>query len=291
LQSVKLCSLLSLAHSLTCLLPLLFGVLDGPHLPTPRPPYPSAQEGPTAGRRALFQRGAAIATGIAGAALTGVQQGNAYTVPDLNYPFEALEPYIDAPTMKIHHDKHHATYVANINKAMEGKEEKPILDLMENALDATAVRNNGGGHYNHAFFWDEMAPADQASKTKPSAQLEKLITGSFGSLDEMKAKFEAQAAPGAVFGSGWVWLCVNKKGDALQIVGTPNQDNPLMKGVSSEIMYPILGLDVWEHAYYLKYQNRRPEYVSNWWNVVNWDKVSENCAYVIENKAGVPVRG
>lgn len=230
-------------------------------------------------------------TFAAGAALAAPAVSNAYSVPDLPYAFEALEPYIDAPTMKIHHDKHHATYVANINKATEGKDEVPILDLMENALDATPVRNSGGGHYNHAFFWDEMAPPDQAAKTKPSEQLAKLIDSSFGSMDEMKAKFEAQAAPGAVFGSGWVWVCVNQKGDKLEIVGTPNQDNPLMKGVKDEISFPILGLDVWEHAYYLKYQNRRPEYVSNWWNVVNWDKVSENCAYVIENHAGVPVRG
>lgn len=146
-----------------------------------------------------------------------------------------------------------------------------------------------GGHYNHAFFWDEMAPPDEAKKTKPSDALAAAIDKSFGSMDEMKAKFEAQAAPGAVFGSGWVWVCVN--GDKLEIVGTPNQDNPLMKGVTSEVMFPILGLDVWEHAYYLKYQNRRPEYVSNWWNVVNWDKVNSNFEYVTEKKAGVPVRG
>jgi Fe-Mn family superoxide dismutase len=193
--------------------------------------------------------------------------------------------------MKIHHDKHHATYVANINKATEGKDEVPILDLMENALDAGPVRNSGGGHYNHAFFWDEMAPPDEAAKTKPSAELEKMINKSFGSMDEMKAKFEALAAPGATFGSGWVWVAVNKKGDELKVVNTPNQDNPLMKGVLDEVMFPILGLDVWEHAYYLKYQNRRPEYVSNWWNVVNWDKVSANCEYVVKNHAGVNVRG
>jgi Fe-Mn family superoxide dismutase len=114
----------------------------------------------------------------------------------------------------------------------------------------------GGGHYNHAFFWEEMAPPDQAKNMKPSSQLDELITKSFGSMDEMKAAFEAQAAPGAVFGSGWVWVCVNQKGDELKLVGTPNQDNPLMKGVTDEIMFPILGLDVWEHAYYLKYQNR-----------------------------------
>lgn len=148
-----------------------------------------------------------------------------------------------------------ATYVANINKATEGKPEKDILDLMENALDATPVRNSGGGHYNHAFFWDEMSPPDEAKKTKPSDALAAAIDKSFGSMEDMKSKFEAQAAPGAVFGSGWVWVCV-KKDNSLEIVGTPNQDNPLMKGVKDEIMVPILGLDVWEHAYYLKYQNR-----------------------------------
>lgn len=231
--------------------------------------------------------------GAAGVVASQPQTANAYSVPDLPYAFEALEPYIDTPTMKIHHDKHHGTYVANINKATEGKPEKPILDLMESAIEAgPAVRNNGGGHYNHAFFWTEMAPPDQASKTNPSKQLEDLINKSFGSMDEMKSQFEARAAPGALFGSGWVWICVNQAGDELKLVGTPNQDNPLMKGALEEgIMFPIMGLDVWEHAYYLKYQNRRPEYVSNWWNLVNWDKVSENCAYVVENHAGVPVQG
>mmetsp|Transcript_3604 Transcript_3604/g.4603 ORF Transcript_3604/g.4603 Transcript_3604/m.4603 type:complete len:270 (+) Transcript_3604:140-949(+) len=238
----------------------------------------------TNSRRDFFAKTAAIATSLAAPAVT-----KAYTVPDLPYPYEALEPYIDTPTMKIHHDKHHGTYVANLNKATEGKDEVPILDLMEDALSATPIRNSGGGHYNHAFFWKEMAPESEAKGTKPSAQLEELINKSFGSMDEMKAKFEAQAAPGAVFGSGWVWVCVNKAGDELKIVGTPNQDNPLMKGVTDEIMFPILGLDVWEHAYYLKYQNRRPEYVSNFWNVVNWDVVNKNCAYVIEKHAGVSV--
>lgn len=239
-----------------------------------------------ASRRDFFKKGAAFAASVAAPAVAG-----AYTVPDLQYGFDELEPYIDTPTMKIHHDKHHATYVTNINKATEGKDEVPILDLMEDALSATPVRNSGGGHYNHAFFWDEMAPHSVASKTKPSSDLDTMITKSFGSFDEMKSIFEAKAAPGAVFGSGWVWLCVNKAGDALEIVGTPNQDNPLMKGVLDEISFPILGLDVWEHAYYLKYQNRRPEYVSNWWNVVNWDKVNSNFEYVTKNHAGVPVRG
>ena len=153
------------------------------------------------------------------------------------------------------------------------------------------MRNSGGGHYNHAFFWDEMAPADKAKKTKPSAALQALIDKSFGSTEAMKEKWAAAAAPGAVFGSGWVWLVVNGK-DELEIVGTPNQDNPLMKGVlKAGVMYPILGLDVWEHAYYLKYQNRRPEYVDAWWNVVNWDKINDNFDYVLKNHKGVPVRG
>ena len=142
---------------------------------------------------------------------------------------------------------------------------------MEDALLAGPVRKWGGGHYNHAFLWDVMAPADKAYKTMASVLLEKLINKSFGSNDEMKNKSKAQAAQGAVFGSGWVWVCVNKAGDNLSIVGTPNQENPLMKGVTNEVMYPILGLDVWEHAYYLKYQNRRQEYVSNWWNVPHRD--------------------
>jgi len=245
---------------------------------------------PNSDAAATSRREVIAKTLAAGAALAAPAISNAYTLDDLPYAFDALEPFIDAPTMKIHHDKHHATYVANINKATEGKDEVPILDLMADALEAgPGVRNSGGGHYNHAFFWEEMTSADKAKNTKISDQLQGLIDSSFGSMDEMKAKFEAQAAPGAVFGSGWVWVCVNQAGDKLEIVGTPNQDNPLMKGVTKDVMFPILGLDVWEHAYYLKYQNRRPEYVSNWWNVVNWDKVSENCAYVVENHAGVSV--
>jgi Fe-Mn family superoxide dismutase len=214
-----------------------------------------------------------------------------YVLPDLKFKFKALQPFIDARTMEIHHDKHHATYVANINKATEGKPVVNILELQLKALEAgPAIRNNGGGHYNHAFFWDEMAPPDEAKKTQRSAELEAAINTNFGSFAAMKTSFEASAAPGALFGSGWVWVCLTNSG-GLKVVGTPNQDNPLMEGVLDEVMFPILGLDVWEHAYYLKYQNLRTEYVSNWWNVVNWDKVSENFAYVTENKAGVPVRG
>ena len=191
-------------------------------------------------RRNFFQKGAALAAGIAfGAPATS----NAYTLGELPYPCEALEPWIDTPTMKIHHDKHHATYVVNLNKATEGEPEKPLVDLMEDAIKAgPAIRNNGGGHYNHVFFWEEMLSPDQAKNTQPSAQLQELINKSFGSMDEMKEQFNARAAPGALFGSGWVWICVNKKGDELELVGTPNQDNPLMKGATDKISFPILGI-------------------------------------------------
>lgn len=232
--------------------------------------------------------GAALVAGTVAALAPGSAMAS-FVVPDLPYPYDALEPFIDAPTMKLHHDKHHATYVANVNKAREGQPDIPILDVLTNALDAgPAVRNNGGGHYNHAFFWTEMLPPSQAKNTHPSEQLTNLIQKSFGSMDAMKAAFEAKAAPGVTFGSGWVWVVLNQAGDRLEIVNTANQDNPLMKGVLNEIKFPILGLDVWEHAYYLNYQNRRPEYVTNWWNLVNWDKVSENLAYVAKNHAGVP---
>ena len=156
---------------------------------------------------------------MTGATLAAPVLANAYKLDDLPYAYDALEPFIDAPTMKFHHDKHHATYIANINKATEGKDEVPILDLMADALDAGPVRNSGGGHYNHAFFWEEMTSPDKAKNSKVSDQLSKLIDSSFGSMDEMKAKFEAQAAPGAVFGSGWVWVAVNNAGDKLEIVG------------------------------------------------------------------------
>jgi len=259
---------------------LVVGIEAWSHMPLKM----TIENGQKKSRRDFLSLGSAVFTSIVAPAVS-----NAYSLPDLPYPYDYLEPYIDTPTMKLHHDKHHATYVANINKATEGKPAMSLVDLQTNALEATGVRNNGGGHYNHGFFWQEMTSPDKAKNSKVSAKLSDLIDKSFGSMDDMKAKFAAQAAPGAVFGSGWCWVCVNQKGDALEIVGTPNQDNPLMKGVTSEIMYPILGLDVWEHAYYLKYQNRRPEYISAFWNVVNWDKVSENLDYVLEKHAGVPV--
>jgi Fe-Mn family superoxide dismutase len=195
----------------------------------------------------------------------------AFELPKLPYSVDALEPYIDAQTMTIHHTKHHQTYITNLNAALEKHPEladKSLEDLLSdlNAVPEdirTAVRNHGGGTWNHNLFWEIMAP--KASPT-PSADLMKTLDGSFGSFDSFKAEFE-KAANGR-FGSGWAWLV--KKGDGLAIVSTANQDNPLSDGST-----PVLGLDVWEHAYYLKYQNRRAEYVSNWWNVVNWEAVAD----------------
>lgn len=196
----------------------------------------------------------------------------AHSLPDLPYAHDALEPHIDKQTMEIHHGKHHATYVSKLNAAIEGKadlEAKPIEDLIAN-LDAIpedvrgAVRNNGGGHANHSLFWQVLSPSGGA----PSGDLAKAIDAAFGSLDAFKEKFEAAGA--ARFGSGWAWLIVNKKGD-LEVTSTPNQDSPIMVGDT-----PILGCDVWEHAYYLKYQNRRPDYLKAFWNVVNWGQVSAN---------------
>lgn len=193
-----------------------------------------------------------------------------FTLPALSYAYDALEPYIDEATMHLHHEKHHQAYVDNLNKALEGHDDllnMEIAELLQN-LDQvpedirTKVRNNGGGHYNHSLFWEWMS----ADGGEPSAELMEAITRDFESLDNFKTKFTEKAA--GRFGSGWVWLTlVDGK---LVISDTPNQDSPIMDGVS-----PILGLDVWEHAYYLKYNNRRPEYVTNWWNVVNWKRVSE----------------
>lgn len=193
-----------------------------------------------------------------------------YQLPDLTYDYDALEPYIDAKTMELHHSKHHQAYIDKVNAALEGTEwaGKPIEEVLQN-LDSipedkrTAVRNNGGGHYNHSLFWQLMAP--QASGL-PSGDLHELIVNVFGSFEEFKNQFAAAAV--GQFGSGWAWLI--RDGDGLKITSSPNQDSPLMNGIE-----PLLGLDVWEHAYYLNYQNRRPEYIENWWNVVNWDKVAE----------------
>jgi len=196
-----------------------------------------------------------------------------HTLPALPYAFGALEPHIDARTMEIHHDKHHAAYVNNLNNALKDHADlaaKPVNDLISDLAAVpeavrTAVRNNGGGHSNHSFFWELMTPGGAPS---PVGKLAEAIVRTFGGADEFKAKFEAAGV--GRFGSGWAWLIVNKQG-GLEVVSTPNQDSPIMEGNR-----PVLGNDVWEHAYYLNYQNRRPDYLKAWWNVVNWDHAEQN---------------
>jgi len=193
----------------------------------------------------------------------------AFTLPPLPYAFNALEPHIDAQTMQIHHDKHHQAYVDNLNKAIAGteNENKSLEELIASAGKISpAVRNNGGGHWNHTFFWEILA---SAAGGKPSGKLADAINQTFGSLDALKEKVNTAGA--TRFGSGWAWLII--KDGKLEITSTPNQDNPLMD-VAEVKGTPVLGIDVWEHAYYLKYQNRRPEYLTNIWNVINWDKVA-----------------
>ncbi|MFK4997663.1 superoxide dismutase SodA [Bacillus sp. N9] len=195
----------------------------------------------------------------------------AYELPQLPYGYDALEPHIDKETMNIHHTKHHNTYVTNLNAALEGHADlanKSVEELIAD-LDAlpesirTAVRNNGGGHANHSLFWKLLSPEGGG---EPSGSLAEAINSKFGSFDTFKEQF--QAAGAGRFGSGWAWLILNN--GELEITSTPNQDSPLMEGKT-----PLLGLDVWEHAYYLKYQNRRPEYMGAFWNVVNWDEVQK----------------
>jgi Fe-Mn family superoxide dismutase len=194
-----------------------------------------------------------------------------FTLAPLPYPANALEPHIDARTMEIHHGKHHNAYVTNLNKAidgtpLDGKSIEEILGGLD--MNNMAVRNNGGGHFNHTLFWNIMSPNGGGT---PSGDLAAAIARDLGSFDAFKEKF---AAAGATrFGSGWAWLCV-QKGGKLEICSTPNQDNPLMPGTGCGGT-PILGLDVWEHAYYLHYQNRRPDYISAWWNVVDWKAVEQ----------------
>lgn len=193
-----------------------------------------------------------------------------FELPALPYAFNALEPYIDARTMEIHHDKHHAAYVANLNKAIEGTENegKSLEDLFKNISKLpAAVRNNGGGVYNHNLFWEIMGPNKGG---QPTGALADAINSTFGSFDKFKELFNNAAA--TRFGSGWAWLVVAD--GKLVVTSSPNQDNPLMD-VSEVKGFPILALDVWEHAYYLNYQNRRPDYISAWWNVVNWDEVAK----------------
>jgi Fe-Mn family superoxide dismutase len=195
-----------------------------------------------------------------------------FTLPALPYAYDALEPHIDARTMEIHHTKHHQAYVNNLNAALEKApqlEGKSLDDLMKSINSVpeavrTAVRNNGGGHWNHSLFWEWMGPNKGG---EPKGRLGDAIKGSFGDFAKFKEQFAAAAA--GRFGSGWAWL-VDEGNGKLSIMSTPNQDNPLMEGKKA-----ILGIDVWEHAYYLKYQNRRPDYVSAWWNVVNWDNVAK----------------
>jgi Fe-Mn family superoxide dismutase len=195
----------------------------------------------------------------------------AFTLPQLPYATEALEPSIDAATMQIHHGKHHQAYVDNLNKAIAGTEHenKSLEELVASAGSISpAVRNNGGGHWNHSFFWQILAPGTGQG---PAGALAEAINSTFGSLDGLKEK--VNAAGTTRFGSGWAWL-ISKDGK-LEVTSTPNQDNPLMD-VAEVKGKPVLGIDVWEHAYYLKYQNRRPEYLGAIWNVINWKKVAEN---------------
>jgi Fe-Mn family superoxide dismutase len=194
----------------------------------------------------------------------------AYEVPALPYDYAALEPHIDEATMRVHHDKHHQAYVDKVNAALEGTEweGKPIEDVLRDlsslpADKRTAVRNNGGGHYNHSLFWEWLSPDGGG---EPDGALREAIDSAFGSFDDFKAKFKETGVN--QFGSGWAWLVYD--GSGLAVVGSPNQDNPISEGST-----PLLGADVWEHAYYLKYQNKRPDYLDAFWNVVNWGKVAE----------------
>jgi Fe-Mn family superoxide dismutase len=197
----------------------------------------------------------------------------AYEVPALPYDYDALEPHIDEETMKLHHDKHHQAYVDKANGALEGTEfdGKDVNEVLQNLSSLpedkqTAFRNNGGGHANHSLFWESMSPDGGG---EPSGELGDAINSAFGSFDDFKEQFEANGV--GQFGSGWTWLVLD--GGELKLTKTPNQDSPVLDGQT-----PLLGNDVWEHAYYLKYQNKRPDYLKAWWNVVNWDKVAERYA-------------
>ena len=195
----------------------------------------------------------------------------AFELPKLPYSYDALEPHIDARTMEIHHTKHHNGYTTKLNGAIEGTDlEGKSIETILGGLDMNngAVRNNGGGFYNHSLFWNVLSPNGGGT---PNGEVADAINSAFGSFEEFKNKFSSAA--GTRFGSGWAWLCVHK-GGKLEVCSTPNQDNPLMPGVACEGT-PILGLDVWEHAYYLNYQNRRPDYVNAFFNVINWDEVSK----------------
>ena len=196
----------------------------------------------------------------------------AFKLPQLGYAHDALEPHFDARTMEIHHGKHHAGYTSKLNAAVEGTdmEGKSIEELLANHSDNAAIRNNGGGYYNHCLFWEVLSPNGGGA---PAGDLAAAINEAFGSLDGLKEKFNAAAA--TRFGSGWAWLCVNN--GVLEVCSSANQDNTLMPGVGCG-GHPIMGLDVWEHAYYLNYQNRRPDYINAFWNVVNWEAVAAKYA-------------
>lgn len=202
----------------------------------------------------------------------------AYELPKLDYDYNALEPHIDARTMEIHHTKHHQTYVDKVNQALDGQADLATKDIKSLLSDLsavpekirTAVRNNGGGHFNHTFFWKIIGPGKGG---EPTGALGEAITKKWGSFEKFKEEFAAAGA--GRFGSGWAWLCL-RDDKSLCVCSTPNQDSPIMKGVAECPGTPIVGLDVWEHAYYLNYQNRRPDYIKAFWNVVNWDQASKN---------------
>jgi Fe-Mn family superoxide dismutase len=234
-----------------------------------------------------IQRRTFIKLGVAAVALPATlpaaEKATPFTLPDLTYAADALEPHIDARTMGIHHDKHHAAYIAKLNEALQAHADLAgeSLDALQGKISAVSdamlkatLRNNGGGHWNHSFFWNTMAPSQEAGK--PGGKLLTAITAAFGSLDEFKKLFADAAIKR--FGSGWAWL-ISQNGK-LKIVSTANQDNPMMKGIvaDNELGIPLLALDVWEHAYYLHYQNRRADYITAWWNVVNWNAVNKRFA-------------
>ncbi len=234
-------------------------------------------------RRRFVQLGALAASGAVLTHRAAAAETGAHILAPLPYPANALEPHIDARTMEIHHGKHHQAYVTGLNTALASAPAlaaKPLDALLADLPSVSSadllapLRNHGGGHWNHTFFWSVMAPPDAVGK--PSAELAKAIGDAFGSLDDFKKAFGEAAAKR--FGSGWAWLVASD--GKLRIASTPNQDNPLMKGLvpDADLGTPLLGLDVWEHAYYLHYQNRRPDYISAWWNVVNWNEVSKRFA-------------
>eukprot|EP00298_Acanthocystis_sp_HF-20_P001850 c12314_g1_i1.p1 GENE.c12314_g1_i1~~c12314_g1_i1.p1 ORF type:complete len:241 (-),score=84.68 c12314_g1_i1:133-792(-) len=205
-----------------------------------------------------------------------------FSLPPLRYGYESLAPYVDGKTMNVHHTGHHAAYVNNLNNVVKEFNATQVTEISLESLQGqinslpenirTVVRNNGGGHYNHTFFWEIMAPPASTS-SEPTGELKKAIDAAFGDVQQMKAAFNKSAA--ARFGSGWAWLCLDQSGN-LFITSTPNQDNPLMKGIVDKLGVPIIGLDVWEHAYYLQYQNKRADYINAFWNVVNWDQALQN---------------